>query len=152
MMKVADIINKKGDQIWSIASHETVYKALEIMAEKDIGALLVLDDDKLAGIFSERDYSRKVILKGKSSRETTVGELMTSTVYSIYPGKSIEECMGLMNATGCQHLPVIEEDKVIGVISLGDVVNAIISIQKIEIYDLKTYISCGGYCSEWTAS
>jgi len=152
MLKVADVLNTKGDNIWSIASKETAYKALEIMANKNIGALLVIDEGELVGIFSERDYARKVILKGKSSRETTVGELMTSPVFSINPGKSIEECMALMTAIHCRHIPVIEDDKLIGLVSIVDVVNAIITIQKIEIRDLKDYIAHGGHSSEWTAS
>jgi CBS domain-containing protein len=145
-------LKTKDDNIWSITSHETAYKALEIMASKDIGALLVIDDGELVGVFSERDYARKVILHGKSSRETTVGELMTSPVYSIGPEKTIEECMALMTSIRSRHIPVIEADKLIGLVSIGDVVNAIITIQKIEIRDLKDYIAHGGLSSEWTAS
>ncbi len=152
MLKVIDILNSKGSTIWSISSNETAYNALEIMGEKDIGVLLVIDEDRLVGAFSERDYARKVILKGKSSKDTTVGELMTTPVYSIHQDKGVEECMALMTASRSRHLPVIGEDKLIGVISMGDVVNAIITIQKYEIHDLKNYIASGGYSSEWTAS
>lgn len=141
MLKIRDVLKTRDDNIWSIASQETAYKALEIMANKDIGALLVIDEEQLVGIFSERDYSRKVILKGKSSKKTTVGELMTSPVFSISPEKSIEECMILMTAKHCRHLPVIESGKLIGVISIRDVVSTIITTQKVEIEDLRTYIA-----------
>ena len=141
MLKIADILKTRDDNIWSIASQETAYKALEIMANKDIGALLVIDEEQLVGIFSERDYSRKVILKGKSSKKTTVGELMTSPVFTISPEKSIEECMALMTAKHCRHLPVIESGKLVGVISIRDVVSTIITTQKVEIEDLRTYIA-----------
>ena len=102
--------------------------------------MLVIEGKKLAGIFSERDYARKVILKGKSSRETTVRELMTTGVYTITPDKSVEECMALMTAVHCRHMPVIEKDQVIGIVTIGDIVNAIIADQKIKISDLENYI------------
>ena len=141
MLKITDVLKTRDDNIWSIASQETAYKALEIMANKDIGALLVIDEEQLVGIFSERDYTRKVILKGKSSKKTTVGELMTSPVFTISPEKSIEECMILMTAKHCRHLPVIESGKLIGVVSIRDVVSTIITTQKVEIEDLRTYIA-----------
>ena len=152
MLTVRDVLKTKINVIWTITPQSSVYRALEIMADKDIGALMVIDNDQIVGIFSERDYARKVILKGKSSRETTVGELMMTPVFSIDPEKSVEKCMALMTVTHNRHLPVIEEGKLIGVVSIGDVVNAIILIQKIEIEDLKSYIAKGGYNSEWTAS
>ncbi len=152
MIKVADVIKTKGDNIWSITSLDTAYKALEIMADKNVGALMVIDEGHLVGVFSERDYARKVILKGKSSKETIVGELMTSPVFSVNPQMSIEECMALITASHHRHMPVIEDGKLIGVISIGDVVNAIISTQKIEIRDLKNYISGGEHSTEWLAS
>ena len=152
MLKVVDVLKTKASDIWSITSRETVYKALEIMASKDIGALMVIDEGQLVGIFSERDYARKVILKGKSSKETIVGKLMTTPVFSIGPEKSIEECMALMTATRSRHMPVMEAGKLVGVVSMGDVVNAIITKQKIEIDDLKNYVTSSGYSSEWTAS
>ena len=152
MLTVRDVLKTKKQVIWTITPQSTVYRALEIMADKDIGALMVIDDDQIVGIFSERDYARKVILKGKSSRETTVQELMISPVFSIEPEKSVDKCMALMTVTHNRHLPVIEEGKLIGVVSIGDVVNAIILIQKVEIEDLKSYIAKGGYNSEWTAS
>lgn len=152
MLKVIDVLKTKKNDIWSISSQETAYKALELMASKDIGAVLVIDKGKLVGIFSERDYARKVILKGKSSKETSVGELMTSRVYFIAPNMSIEACMALMTTSRSRHIPVIQDGELIGVVSIGDIVNAIIETQKIEIDDLKNYVTGGGYVSEWTAS
>ena len=147
MLKVMDVLKSKDNNIWSITSQEMAYKALEIMADKDIGALLVIDEGQLVGIFSERDYARKVILKGKSSRETTVGELMTTPVFSISNDKSIDECMALMTAARSRHMPVMEAGKLVGVVSMGDVVSMTIAKQKIEIDDLKNYVT-GGYSSE----
>jgi CBS domain-containing protein len=152
MLKVKDILKTKDNNVWSISPQETAYKALEIMAAKNIGALMVIHDGQLVGIFSERDYARKVILKGKSSKETSVGELMTTTVYSIAPNKSIEENMAIMSASHSRHMPVIEDDTLIGVVSLGDIVNSIITSQKIEIQDLKNYIAGGEYTSEWSSA
>ena len=151
MLMVMDVLKSKDSNIWSITSKETAYRALEIMDDKDIGALLVIDEGHLIGIFSERDYARKVILEGKSSKETTVGELMTSQLFSISPDKSIEECMALMTAARSRHMPVMEAGKLVGVVTMGDVVSVIIANQKIEIDDLKNYVT-GGYSSEWTSS
>ena len=141
MIKINDVLQSKSKDIWTVHSRETAYYALEIMAEKNIGALLVIDDEKIVGIFSERDYARKVILKGKSSRETPVSELMTKEVYSISPDKSVEECLALMTAAQCRHMPVFEKDKLVGFVSMGDVVYALISEKNITIQDLKNYIS-----------
>ena len=152
MLKVSDALNIKNQDIWTITPQSTAYSALEIMADKDIGALIVIENDQIVGIFSERDYARKVILKGKSSRETTVGELMTTPVFTVAPGTSVDKCMALMTVTRNRHLPVVQEDKLVGVVSIGDVVNTIITKQKIEIEELKGLISSGGYSSEWTAS
>jgi len=152
VLTVRDVLKTKKQDTWSITPQSTAYSALEIMADKDIGALMVIDNDQVAGIFSERDYARKVILKGKSSRETTVGELMTSPVFTVAPGTSVDKCMALMTVTRNRHLPVVEEGKLVGVVSIGDVVNTIITTQKIEIEELKGLISSGGYSSEWTAS
>jgi CBS domain-containing protein len=152
MLRVLDVIKKKGDDIHSISSREMAYTALEIMSEKDIGALMVIDGGELVGIFSERDYTRKVILRGKSSKDTTVGELMTTPVFSIHPKKSIEECMALMTVSRSRQLPVIESGKLIGVISMGDIVNELIIAQKIAVEDLKKYIAGGEHASEWSAS
>ncbi len=152
MLKIEDVLKTKGDTIWSVTSKDTVFRALEILADKDIGALLVIDEGKMVGIVTERDYSRKVILKGKFSKETTVGEVMTTIVFSMGPEKSIEECMALMTNTRIRHVPVIASGKLIGMVSMGDVVNAIIKKQKVEIDDLKNYVTSSGYRSEWTSS
>jgi CBS domain-containing protein len=152
LLTVRDVLKTKTQDIWSIAPLATAYRALEIMADKDIGALMVIEEDQIVGIFSERDYARKVILKGKSSRETTVGELMNIPVYTIHPETSVDKCMALMTVTRNRHLPVVEEGKLVGVVSTGDVVNTIITNQKIEIEELKSLIASGGYSSEWTAS
>ena len=141
MLKVIDVLKIKGNDIWSIAPHASVYEALQILAGKDIGALLVIEKGQLVGIFSERDYARKVILKGKSSKETTVGELMTTRVYSVTPDMSVEECMALMTESRSRHMPVLENNKLIGIVTIGDVVNAIITEQKVIIRDLESYIS-----------
>lgn len=145
MLTVKDVLKKKGNDIWSIGSGETVYKALELMAEKNIGALLVIDNGQIVGIFSERDYARKVILKGKSSRETSVGELMTKDVYSITSDKSVEECLALMTAAHCRHMPVYENNQLAGLVTIGNVVNTIIAQQKTTISDLENYITGSGY-------
>lgn len=145
MLKIMDILNSKDRKIWSISPQETAYKALEIMAEKDIGAVLVMDKNHVAGIFSERDYARKVILKGRSSKETPVEELMTREIYSITSDKSIEECLALMTAARCRHMPVFKNKELIGIVSIGDIVNGIIEDQKIKIQDLENYITGSEY-------
>ena len=145
MIKVADVLQTKDKNIWTIDPEATAYKALEIMADKDIGALLVIEKGQVAGIFSERDYARKVILKGKSSRETSVGELMTVEIYSITQDKSVEECMALMTAVHCRHIPVYENHKLSGIVSISDIVNAIMIEQKIKIHDLENYITGGEF-------
>lgn len=145
MLKIRDILELKNKDVWAVHSRETAYYALELMAEKNIGALLVIDDGKIVGIFSERDYARKVILKGKSSRETHVSELMTADVYSISPDKSVEEGLALMTKAQCRHMPVIENGKLAGFVTMGDIVNAIISEKTAAIHDLENYISGGEY-------
>jgi CBS domain-containing protein len=147
MITVRKIMTSKGRDVWTISPHATAYEALQLMAEKDIGALPVIDDGQLVGVFSERDYARKVILKGKSSKETTVGELMTKPVFYITPDRTIEDCMALMTAIRGRHLPVIDNGRVIGVVSIGDVVNTIITEQKVAIRDLQNYITGQDYAS-----
>ncbi len=141
MVTVRQILKNKGSQIWSTEPDATVYSALQLMAEKGIGALLVLADGKLVGIFSERDYARKVILHGKSSAETPVSEIMTPGVITVRLDQTIGECMTLMTEKRFRHLPVVEGDRVVGVISIGDVVKAIISDQEFMIKQLEIYIS-----------
>jgi CBS domain-containing protein len=141
MYTVRQILQTKGQQVWSVGPDETVYEALQKMAEKDIGALLVMDSGKLVGIFSERDYARKVILQGKTSRETLVREIMTRNVITIRPEQSCEECMALMTEKRFRHLPVLEGDQVVGLVSIGDVVKAIITKQGFVIEQLENYIT-----------
>ena len=141
MTTIAQLLNAKGDQIWSVEPKATIFEALEIMSEKEIGALLVMEDGKLTGIFSERDYARKVILKGKSSKETPVGELMTKKVFYMDPQKTINDCMAMMTAKRIRHVPVIEDNQVMGIITIGDVVNQIISEQEVTINHLENYIT-----------
>jgi CBS domain-containing protein len=144
MHNIQTLLEDKGHEIWSIEPRDTAFKALETMAQKNVGALLVVDKEKLVGIFSERDYARKVILKGKSSKDTTVGELMTPDVFYAGPEDSLQESMALMTAKHIRHMPVIKDNKLIGMVTLGDVVKAIISEQKFTINELEKYIS-GGY-------
>ena len=141
---IGQLLEAKGKDIWSISPHVTVFEALRIMAKKDIGALLVIDKEKLVGIFSERDYAQKVILKGKSSKDTNVGELMTTEVFYIDPKNTLHECMAIMTVKHIRHMPVLENDQLIGMLTLGDVVKQIISEQEFTIRELEKYIS-GGY-------
>ena len=137
-------MESKGYDIWSIAPQAPAYEAMQIMSEKDVGALLVIDDEEnLVGIFSERDYARKVILKGKSSKDTSVGELMTDVVFSIDPQDTIQDCMALMTTKHIRHLPVIKNERLIGIVTIGDVVNHIISSQELTIQQLERYIREG---------
>jgi CBS domain-containing protein len=141
MVTVRQCLQSKGGEIWSVRPDVSVYQALEMMAEKDIGALLVLDGEKLVGIFSERDYARKVILQGKSSRDTWVSEIMTSRVVFVHLEQTIEECMALMTEKHIRHLPVLDGERLVGVISIGDVVKAIITEQQFVIEQLEHYIT-----------
>jgi CBS domain-containing protein len=140
-MKVSDILQSKGNNVYSVKDDITVYEALKIMDEKNVGALLVMEDQRLKGIISERDYARKIVLKGKSSQETTVKEIMAEEVITVLPEDDIEKCMGLMSGRKIRHLPVMKDDKVVGVISITDVVTAIIESQKHTITQLENYIS-----------
>jgi len=141
MAKVKDILALKGQSVWSIAPEESVYEAMKLMAEKGIGAIMVIDGEKLVGILSERDYARKVILQGRASRTTQVREIMTSHVLYAQPEQNIEECMALMTDKRVRHLPVYEEGRLVGVISIGDLVKSIITEQKFIIEQLERYIS-----------
>ena len=144
MNNVAGIIKLKGNEVFTISPNITVFDALIILAEKNIGALVVTKNEKVVGIFSERDYARKIILKGKSSIVTTVNELMTTDVLYVSQEASIDECMDLMSENHIRHLPVIEDEKLVAVISIGDVVKHIIKHQKFQIRELEKYIK-GGY-------
>lgn len=137
---VAHILEEKGADVWSVAPDATVYAALELMAERGIGALPVMEDDALVGILSERDYARKVILFERESKDTRVREIMTHKVYTVTPQDTVAECMALMTELRVRHLPVLEEGRVVGVISIGDVVLAVISEQEFMIKELEKYI------------
>jgi CBS domain-containing protein len=141
MQTVRQLLNKKGAHVVSVSPETSVYDAIKTMAEHEIGALVVLEKGRLAGIVSERDYARKVILKGKSSRETPVAEIMTREVTTVRPETSVEKCMQLMTDKRVRHLPVMDGDKLVGIISIGDVVKAIISQQEFMIEQLEGYIS-----------
>jgi CBS domain-containing protein len=141
MVTAQHLLDLKGDDVWTISPEDTVYDALRLMARVDIGALLVMEGDDLVGILSERDYARKIVLLGKASRDTKVREIMTSRVFSIHPLQTIEECMDLMTQKRIRHVPVVLDEKVIGVISIGDVVKHIIHKQRETIKDLTNKIS-----------
>jgi CBS domain-containing protein len=142
---VGMLLEEKGRELFSVAPATPVFAALELMAEKNCGALLVIDDASgLVGMFSERDYARKIILKGKASKDTPVREIMTSDVVCIDTGRSLDECMALMTGKRIRHLPVLEQGKLAGVISIGDVVKSVISEQEFIIEQLQSYIT-GGY-------
>jgi CBS domain-containing protein len=140
MRNVQQLLDGKSIQLLSISPTASVLDALKLMAEKDVGALVVLEGEKLVGIFSERDYARKIILFGKSSHDTPVGEIMTPRVVCVRPQQSADECMSLMTGRRVRHLPVLADDKVIGVISIGDVVKEMIDDQKRTIEQLEQYI------------
>lgn len=140
MTTVQQLLQTKGADIWSIAPEATVYEALQQMADKNVGALMVVERGKLAGIISERDYARKVILHAKSSMTAPVREIMTSKVFWVKPESTIEECMALMTDKRIRHLPVLENGELVGIVSIGDVVKAIISHQEFMIEQLQNYI------------
>ncbi|HSR50764.1 MAG TPA: CBS domain-containing protein [Acidobacteriota bacterium] len=143
-MKVKQLLEKKGTEIWSVAPDDSVFEALALMAEKNVGALMVLDGNDLAGIFSERDYARKIILKGKASKNTRVAEIMSRRLTTVQIDQSIPDCMELMTEHRIRHLPVLEGGRLVGVISIGDVVKTIISEQEFMIEQLKGYITGTG--------
>jgi CBS domain-containing protein len=141
MATVKQILEVKGSQVWAVTADISVYEALRLMGEQEIGALAVMEDDALIGLLSERDYARKVVLKGKTSRETLVGAIMTSPVHTVRPDQSVEECMALMTAKRVRHLPVLEHGKLVGMISQGDLVKFIIEDQRFIIGQLESYIA-----------
>jgi len=140
MKTINEILQHKSHSVLSISPEASVLDALKLMAEKEVGALVVLDGERLAGIFSERDYARKVILHGKSSKDTPVREIMTQKVVCVRPDQSVEDCMALMTDKRIRHLPVLQDSRVIGVISIGDVVKEVISEQQFVIEQLEHYI------------
>ncbi len=143
MKTVKDILEVKGNQVYTVTPDDTVYHALELMAEKNLGAVVVLDRGNLAGIMSERDYARKVILKGRASRDTLVRDIMTEKVVCVSPDTLIEVCMELMTDKHIRHLPVCHQGEVVGIVSIGDVVNAIIAEQRYTINQLRAFHDYG---------
>ena len=141
---VSALLHHKGSEIWSVPAEATVFDAIKLMADKNIGALLVMSGGKLAGVFTERDYTRKVVLQGKSSRLAHVREIVSTEVISVGLNHSVEECMKLMTEHRVRHLPVVEGEKVVGLVSIGDLVNWIISTQDATIDQMTHYIT-GGY-------
>ena len=138
---VSEILKHKTPQVWSISPDATVFDAIQTMADKNVGALLVVEHDKLAGVISERDYTRKIALKGKASKTTAVREILSSPVISVTPQHTVEDCMQLMTHHRIRHLPVLDGDQVVGIISIGDLVNWIINVQRVTIHQLQSYIS-----------
>ncbi len=141
---IESILNRKGSNVWSVSPNNTVFEAISMMAEKNVGALPVMEAGRLVGMISERDYARKVILLGRGSRETTVSEIMTDDVRTVALSDSVQDCLQLMTEKRIRHLPVIEDDKLTGIISIGDCVNWIISAQTAAIDDLERFVT-GAY-------
>ncbi len=138
---INEILHHKGMQVWSISPDATVFDAIQMMADKNVGALLVTEGDHLLGIISERDYTRKVALKGKVSKQTAVREILSPEIIQVQPDHTVEECMRLMTDHRVRHLPVLDGDRILGVVSIGDLVNWIITAQQSTIQQLQTYIS-----------
>lgn len=142
MWTVRELLSGKGRDVWSVGPNSSVFDALRLMAEKDVGAVLVIDDrQEVVGVLSERDYARQVILKGKTSRETPVRQIMTTRVIYVRPEQSVDECMALMTDKRIRHLPVLEQGRLIGLVSIGDVVKAVISEKEFIIEQLENYIT-----------
>jgi CBS domain-containing protein len=141
MKSVHDILKNKGHDVWSVRPNDTIFDSLKVMADKEVGALLVMDGDKLVGIVTERDYARKVILEGKTSQNSSVSEIMTDQVLCVNPQQTIDECMALMTDKRARHLPVLENKQVVGIVSIGDLVKATINEQQVIIEHLQHYIS-----------
>ena len=139
--QIRAVLTHKGGNVWSVPPSASVYDAIAMMGEKQVGALLVIEDAKLVGILSERDYARKVILKGRSSKDTPVSEIMTSPVRYATPLETVDECMRIMTANRVRHLPVVEDENVVGIVSIGDLVNWIISAQADTIHQLHKFIT-----------
>jgi CBS domain-containing protein len=137
---VSAILSQKGQDLWSIGPAETVFEAIRLMAEKGVGALPVMQDGRLIGMLSERDYTRKVMLRGRSSKETPVREIMTDTLVSAHPGDSVVECMETMTERRIRHLPVMQDGRLVGIVSIGDLVKWIISAQGATIDQLTKYV------------
>lgn len=141
---INDLLKERGRHVYSISPQQTVFEALQLMAEKDIGALVVLDDERIVGMFSERDYARKVVLKGRSSKNSPVSDIMSTKVYFMAPENTLQECMTLMTIKKIRHVPILKKGELIGMVSIGDLVNKFISLQQETIKELEKYIT-GGY-------
>jgi CBS domain-containing protein len=141
MSKVSEILENKGGMVLSVESTETVFNAICLMAELNIGAVLVQDGDSISGIFTERDYLQKIALKSLSSKETKVGEVMTSPVISAEPGDSIQQCMETMTACHCRHLPIVDNGTLLGIVSIGDLVKRLLEEKEVEVEKLSEYIT-----------
>ena len=141
MHNIRHILNQKGGNVWSVESSHTVYNAVRTMAELGVGALMVIDDGQLVGMFSERDYARKVILEGRASRETPVSQVMSSPPITIHPQATAQEGLALMTQKRFRHLPVTDESGLLGLVSIGDLVNAVIDDQQALIAQLERYVS-----------
>lgn len=144
MVTVREIVHKKGEQVWSVASDSKVFEALKLMADKNAGAVMVINDGKVVGILSERDCIRKLDLQGRASRETKVEDIMTAKVLYVEGGQSLEECVAIMIDKNIRHLPVYEEGKLIGIISVRDALKQMVDYQKFMISQLEHYITGGG--------
>ncbi|MCX7825436.1 MAG: CBS domain-containing protein [Verrucomicrobiae bacterium] len=138
---ISEILRTKGSQVWTTTPDATVFDAIKLMAEKNVGALLVVEGVRLAGVISERDYTRKIVLQGKGSKTTPVRDILTTPVISVTPAHTVEDCMQLMTQHRVRHLPVLEGDKVVGIVSIGDLVNWIINVQRVTITQLRNYIA-----------
>ena len=141
MTTINDLLRDKPRDIWNVAPDDSVYDALQLMADKNIGAVLVMDDKHLVGLLSERDYARKLILANRASRDTAVRDVMTTRVAYVAPSKEVEECLALMTDKRFRHLPVMDEGRVVGLVSIGDLVKAIIEKKQFMIEQLESYIS-----------
>jgi len=145
MITIGQVLQTKGHDFFALSPQATAYEALEIMADKEVGALLVIEDGKLAGIFSERDYARKVILKGKSSKSAAVGDLMSSPPICADPALTIRACLALMTGNHIRHLPIMDQESILGVVSMGDIVKMIICEQDTAIQALENYVTGNDY-------
>ena len=141
MMKVGQIIENKGHEVWTVSPEQSVFDAIQLMDEKSVGALAVVSEGRLVGIVSERDYARKVILKNRTSRDTKVKEIMTRHIFHTQPNQTVDQCLVIMNDKRVRHLPVLNDGKLVGMISIGDVVKQIIADQQYTIQQLENYIS-----------